>query len=304
MRLGLVSDIHWMAEPPATACGWHGAGADLAGALDALALALEHFAERRVDAVVVAGDLTHHGDLGSLAAVLTACTRASAPVLVVAGNHDVDGGADQLACAHALAEAPGVALASGAGVSCAGVRVAGVHVGELAGWFGARLQRLPDAAAWSGEPVVLISHYPVLSLAERVSEQGFPYPGDLLDRRELAGLLMERSAPTLAIGGHVHARATLADGPLLQLTGGALVEPPYECAVIDVEVGTSGSLAVRRECLRLREPDGGREPVLAPEREAWLFDGWQWRTTTDRGEDDEAQHRQDPHDAHGQPAAA
>jgi calcineurin-like phosphoesterase family protein len=303
MRIGLVSDVHWMAQPPATASGWHGAGADLASALDRLALALERFAQRRVDAVVLAGDLAHHGDLGSCSAVLAACAHASAPVLVVAGNHDVDGDADRLARAQELAGAPGVALASGAGVSCAGVRVAGVHVGETAGWFGARLRRLPDVEAWGEEPVVLISHYPVLSLATRLSEQGFPYPGDLLDRRELAGLLIERTAPTLAIGGHVHARATLADGAVLQLTGGALVEPPYECAVIDV-AAADGVLAVSRECVRLREPDGGREPVLAPEREAWLFDGWQWRTTTERGEDHAAEHRPDPHDAHGQPAAA
>ncbi|HZV74275.1 MAG TPA: metallophosphoesterase [Conexibacter sp.] len=307
MRLGLVSDVHWMAEPPAMTAGWHGTGAELPGALDRLALAFDRFAERDVDLVVVAGDLAHHGDVGSLAQVLAACTRASAPVLVVAGNHDVDGDADRLARAHALAAAPGlsagaVSLATAAGELRDGVRVAGVHVGETAGWFGARLRALPDPAAWGEQPLVLISHYPVLSLATAVSEEGFPYPGDLLDRRDLAGLLAARPAPTLVVGGHVHARATLADGPVLQLTGGALVEPPYECAVVDVDVPAPGRLAVRRECVRLREPDGLREPVLAPEREAWLFDGLQWRTIN-RGEGHEAEHRQDPDDARRQPAA-
>jgi len=175
-------------------------------------------------------------------------------------------------------------------------------VGATHGWFGARLRELPDAAAWGQEPLVLLSHYPALSLATAVCDEGFPYPGDLRDRRELAALLGARRAPTLVLGGHVHARASRAEGPVLQLTGGSLVEPPYECALIDVEAPAHGLLAVTRECLRLREPDGPREPVLAPEREAWLFDGLQWRTT-DRGADDEAEQRQDPHDPRRQPAA-
>jgi hypothetical protein len=149
---------------------------------------------------------------------------------------------------------------------------------------------------------VLISHYPALSLAEPVSGAGFPYPGDLLDRRELARRLAVRAAPTLVVGGHVHARAARAEGGVLQLTGGALVEPPYECAVIDVDAPAPGWLAVSRACLRLREPDGPREPVLAPEREAWLFDGLQW-SKTNRGEGHEAEHRENPHDARRQPAA-
>ncbi len=320
-RIGLVADVHWRtnagtggsgwhdaATPsPATAAGWHGTGSELAGALDRLSLALERFAACEADLVVVAGDLTHHGEVGALVEVLRRCGDARAPVLVVSGNHDADGDADRLRRAHALVTAHGraagvVRLATLTGDLYAGVRVAGVHVGETAGWFGARLREQPDPAAWGGEPVVLISHYPALSLAQPVSDAGFPYPGDLLDRRELAHALIARTAPTLVIGGHVHARAACAEGPVLQLTGGSLVEPPYECAVIDVETPAPGWLAVSRACLRLREPDGAREPVLAPERESWLFDGLQW-SNTNRGEDDEAEHRENPHDARRQPAA-
>lgn len=317
MRLGLVSDVHWRTNASANGTGWHGAaaapagwhgtGSELAGALERLALALERFAEHDVDLVVVAGDLTHHGEVGALVEVLRRCGEASAPVLVVAGNHDVDGDADRLRRAHALVTAHGraagiVRLATLEGELHAGMRVAGVHVGETTGWFGARLREQPDLGLWGGEPLVLISHYPALSLATPVSDEGFPYPGDLLDRRELARRLAARQAPTLVVSGHVHARATRVEGSVLQLTGGALVEPPYECAVIDVEMPAPGWLTVGRACLRLRDGDGGREPVLAPERESWLFDGTQWRTIN-RGEDHEAEHRQDPHDARRQPAA-
>jgi predicted phosphodiesterase len=292
MRIGLVSDVHWRTNAPAVesgwhgagaAAGWHGTGAELRGALERLELALARFAEHEVDLVALAGDLAHHGELGALAQVLSACARASASVLVVGGNHDVDGAGDRLVRAHALVTAHGrsasrVRLADPAGELHAGVLVAGVHVGATHGWFGARLRELPDPAAWGELPLVLISHYPALSLAGQVSGEGFPYPGDLLDRRELAALLRARRAPTLVIGGHVHARATRAEGAVLQLTGGSLVEPPYECALIDVEPLAPGLLAVERTCLRLRlrEPAGAREPVLAPEREAWLFDGARW----------------------------
>jgi hypothetical protein len=58
------------------------------------------------------------------------------------------------------------------------------------------------------------------------------------------------------------------------------VEPPYECAVIDVQSDTAGIVAVTRQCVRLGEPQGpDAEPVFSPEREEWLFDGWQWRST-------------------------
>jgi predicted phosphodiesterase len=316
MRIGLVSDVHWRTHPPAVesgwhgagaAAGWHGTGAELRGALARLECALACFAEHDVNLIALAGDLAHQGELGALAQVLETCARASAPVLVVGGNHDVDGDGDRLVRAHALATAHGraasrVQLAEPAGERHAGVLVAGLHVGATHGWFGARLRELPDPTHWAQEPLVLVSHYPALSLATSLSDAGFPYPGDLTDRCELAALLRARPAPTLVLSGHVHARAARAEGAVLQLTGGSLVEPPYECAVIDVEPLAPGLLAVQRTCLRLREPDGPREPVLAPEREAWLYDGLQWRTIK-RGEDDEAEQRQDSHDPRRQPAA-
>ncbi len=88
MRLGLITDLHWMAKPPAAPAAWHNPG-EFAGVLDRVQLALEHFAERRADLVVASGDFAHHGDLDSIASSLRSLAAASAPVLVVSGNHDV-----------------------------------------------------------------------------------------------------------------------------------------------------------------------------------------------------------------------
>jgi predicted phosphodiesterase len=278
MRIGLISDLHWMREPPSSAAGWHGVGGEFAGVQGRLTAALEHFAASEVDLVAVCGDLAHHGDLESLAAVLGVLAGAGAPVIAVAGNHDVTESPDRLAEAMARVPAGDVSLAAGAGEEVAGLPVAGVQVGESSGWFRARLAAAPSLEDWGQGPLVLLSHYPVLSLAEEVAARGLPYPGDLLDRAELAEALAARQAPTVVLSGHVHVRATRSSGPVLQLSAGALVEPPYECAVVEV-AGGGGELRVSRRCLRLLGGPVAGEPVFAPEEEEWRFVGSDWEAS-------------------------
>lgn len=280
MRLGLISDLHWMLEPPSTASAWHGGSADFTSVLDRVRGALEHFAEQDVDLVAVAGDLVHYGDDDALAQVLEACAAASAPVLVVAGNHDLADDAQRVQRALERTGSDQITLASLAGAMFGGTRVAGVQVGSSDGWFGARLRELPDTASFGEDPVVLISHYPLLSLSSLLSENGFPYPGDLLDRAELAQRLTARAAPTIVVGGHIHARAAVAEGRVLQLSCAAMVEPPYECSVIEVQGPADGVLAVHRTSVRLRSGGAAREPVFSPASEQWIFQAERWRASS------------------------
>jgi predicted phosphodiesterase len=277
MRFGLVSDLHWMQEPPPAAAGWHGMGSDFAGVRERLDRALAHFAAAEVDRIVIAGDLSHHGDRESALALLRALEPASAPVLVVVGNHDLgDGDPDGLARAVAEAAIPGVSLARPEGEAVEWLRIAGVHVGASEGWFEASLAAFSAAAIRQPGPLLLVSHYPVLSLATEVAARGLPYPGDLLDRDAIASELTARSEPAIVLGGHLHVRATHTSGPVLQLSAGALVEPPYECAVVEVERDTEGVVSVSRSCQRLRDQHGAGEPILSPDRETWSFDGRLW----------------------------
>jgi 3',5'-cyclic AMP phosphodiesterase CpdA len=275
VRLGLISDVHWMTRPPASTGGWHGPG-EYAGALDRVRTALEHFADRHADLIVLAGDLAHHGDPDSLLAVLAACRQAPAPVLVATGNHDVSQTRDRLSQALADVADPNLSLVTASGAIYDGTRVAGVHVGEIEGLFWPRLSCLPDTNGWGAEPVVLVSHYPVISLNSIVSAAGLPYPGDLLDRRELCASLLGPGTPTIVIGGHVHARATAVQGTLLQLTVGAMIEPPYECALIEIDDAASGGLIVRRENIRLRGASDQLDPVFSPVGEAWRYAARRW----------------------------
>jgi predicted phosphodiesterase len=240
-RLGVISDLHWVAGPPPEA-SWHNPF-DFAGLPERLDRALRLFADERVDAVVVPGDLTHLGDPASTEAVARRLAKgARGPVLAVAGNHD-----GHLEPAEELV---------------AGVRVAGVAIeGDDAGfrWNGATLRA-----------DVLVSHFPVLSRAERLEAHGLAYPADLLNRDDL---LEHLGRPVLVLSGHIHARESHAEGRVLQLSAGALVEAPYEAAIVDVH--TSPAFRVRRR-VHLLGPPAARDPVLAPADETWDFDGG-WR---------------------------
>lgn len=275
LRIGLVNDLHWMQAPPASPTAWHGPG-EFEGVLDRLQLALTHFAAKEVDLVIAAGDFAHHGDLDSLSHVLSALAGADASALAVSGNHDVVDDPHLLERALEQAAVQGVALATPTGSPQGEMQVAGVHVDASEGWFGVRLREPPDTAAWSSEPVLLISHYPVLSLACAVTASGFPYPGDLIERAEIADRLSARSAPTVVLSGHIHARASIAEGPVLQITNAAMVEPPYECSVIEIESAPSGALTVVRESVRVGAPASRREPVFSAPHEEWTFDGAGW----------------------------
>jgi predicted phosphodiesterase len=261
MRLGFVTDVHWATGPPGY-LAWHNPW-DFDGLPERLAATAEHFAD--VDLVVLSGDISSGGDLESIAHVLGALSGR--PVVAVTGNHDVDEGDGMLASAVA----DGSALAQPAGMVHGPLRVAGVQVIAADGGYAAAVG--PETAAWGEMPVVFVTHFPVLSRTGLFAEHGFKYPGDLNDREALAAQLLARAAPTIVLCGHIHARDSSTEGALLQLVGGALIEAPYECAVVEVD---AEALTVRREARPLPGPPVDRTPVFAPASETWRFDGLVW----------------------------
>ena len=70
----------------------------------------------------------------------------------------------------------------------------------------------------------------------------------------------------VVLSGHIHAREAHAEGKVLQLSAGDLIEPPHEIAIVDVEPGL-----VRRRVSLLGPRVTPRDPVLAPPDEAWAF---------------------------------
>jgi predicted phosphodiesterase len=270
VRLGLVSDLHLTLDP-ARRASWHNEY-DFAGVPSRIDAARASFDRAEVDAVIACGDLTHAGDEASTRAVLERLSAGSRrPVLVVAGNHDMLERADQLE--RCLPDGGSCELLAGHPLEADGVRVTGVPV-----------ERDPDAgtARWTGgaDPVnggsltVVASHFPVISRARRFAEAGLRYPRGLANRAQLRERLSGR-APVVVLCGHLHGRESHASGNVLQLCAGALVEAPYEAAIVEVTGSDEGAHA-SRHAESLGPPPAGPDPVLAPAEESWTFDGGAW----------------------------
>lgn len=272
MKLGIVADPH-LAPAGTGPLSYHN-GYRTADAGTRLRLALARCSREGVDAVALLGDLAHFGDEGSLAEGVEIAGESGLPVLAVPGNHDVSERAEALAEAVARAGAGNVRLATPDGELVGGVRLAGFSVEPGAsgsfrsrGGFG--------VGGWGEGPTVVLTHYPVVSLAKRVAAAGLEYPGDLEDLPEAAGPLLGRAAPTVVVHGHAHVRDALVSGGVLQLSCAALIEPPFEVTVLDVE-REDGAVSVREKAIAVAgSPGGVRLPVLSGAEGEWRFEeGW------------------------------
>jgi hypothetical protein len=68
-------------------------------------------------------------------------------------------------------------------------------------------------------------------------------------------------------------------GALLQVSCAALVEPPFEVTLLDLEIEPeSGRLVARREAVPLLSSSAVRCPVLSPPQQEWVFEAGEWRT--------------------------
>jgi predicted phosphodiesterase len=253
LRFGVISDLHWAAAS-ANGVSWHNPF-DVAGVPDRVRAALRLFREAECDAVVCLGDLTHEGDEESLRALLDLLQAEwFGPLLAVPGNHDR---LDQRVV-DALFPTPRPGLHR--------VLLAAVSRDE---------GRFANSAESSAAVLVVASHYPLISRRELLEQRGFAYPGDLANREALANELTGN--PTLVLCGHLHARDAVASGSMLQLAFAAIVEPPFECAVLDVHTAESGVVSVTRRSAGLAPTDYGlRIPVFSPDHERWRCESGQW----------------------------
>ena len=258
MRIGVLSDLHCELEPAGSRWINVFEPEHLDERTDA---ALAWFSEAEVDLILLLGDVVQFANLSDLEHMFSRLATADvAPLATVGGNHDLRLGEEFADCARKhgirlLHEAP-LELVTGVGVDRGPAPPQ--YVGQLGGWGG-------DA-----DLVVVASHFPVLSEASRVAAAGLPYAGDLVNRLDLVGRLRSDSRPKLVLSGHIHARCSTHDGPLLQFTVGALIEPPFDATLVEID-GTS----VRRTARRLGEIHV-TDPVFAADEERWQWTGNRW----------------------------
>lgn len=275
LRVGVLTDVH-VVQDNSRRAAWHNAY-DFAGVRERLAKAFELFAREGADVVLMLGDLAHDGDLASLRDALAPASGPGA--LVVGGNHDgprptaslLEAGVERGRLPGWRAVGLGARVPAASGIRLAGVRVLRRAKGR---WAAARP---PALATWGDGLVLLGSHFPVLSRAEVVRDRRLPYAGDLVDRDRVAAPLLARRAPTIAVCGHLHVREAVAEGALLQLACGALIEPPFEATLIEVREN-GAVLEVARTAHELGRAEERRDPRLASAQQAWRFSsgtGWQ-----------------------------
>jgi Icc-related predicted phosphoesterase len=277
VRLGLISDVH-IAPAGTKGQAFHNPYA-LADATERFRRALGRCDEEGVDAVAVLGDLSHFGDKTSLAEGVRIAAESGSPLWMVPGNHDVLERATALAESVEKAGTSNVRIASPQGELCGAVaRVAGVSVVGESGAFVIHPNARPDADSWSDELVLLLTHFPLLSKAERLAAKGLKHAGDLHDVAEVVAPIIERRSPTVVVHGHLHVRDACAMGRVLQLSLPALIEPPFELTVLDVG-NVNGQVIVSRRAVEIApSPEGALLPTLSLSDDAWAFDNGAWRS--------------------------
>jgi hypothetical protein len=82
--------------------------------------------------------------------------------------------------------------------------------------------------------------------------------------------------PTVVLSGHLHLRGVVTDGAVLQIAFAALIEAPYDVAVVEISEG----LAVSYQCASVQPIGVERVPVLAPPTARFAWDASQatWQT--------------------------
>lgn len=275
MRLGIVTDVH-LCPPGAPAGAWHNPY-DLESVPRRLTLALERLVAEGVAAITMLGDLTSFADADSVDRALRILAESPVPIRFVPGNHDAEPGGVDLADRVATLDNPALRMADPAGEDLGGVRVAGLGIGRAGDAFtiGA-----VAADGWDREPVVLLSHSPILDIEAKITAAGLKNAGAFADPTGVGTLLDRRPGPTVVLHGHFHVRDAATNGPVLQLGFAALVEPPNEVAILDIEpeLGSGGSeIRVRVNCLPIKPMRAERLPVLVPVRQEWRFFAGSWQ---------------------------
>ncbi len=274
MRLGILTDIH-LSPPDSPPTAWHNPY-QLDTVRERLAQSIRFLEAEGVDRIAVLGDLTHHGDEPSLQEAIAILATANVPVWVLPGNHDLS---PERTTLDALIAAHGEGMVEALGPEALPLndawRVAGLPIERARDGRGFVASPVPESESWGDRPVLLLSHFPVVSLQSECAGAGLKYAGDLHNAGVVATSCIDRAVPTLVINGHLHVRHATARGPTLQAACGAQVDSLFEATVVDLNAWNEGR--VRWTATPIQPVWPGRSPALSDGRQAWAWDGGAWR---------------------------
>jgi len=275
VRLGILTDIH-LSPPDNPADGWHNPH-QFKTVRERLAKSIRWLETEGVDRIAVLGDLTHHGDEAPLREVIEMLGASNVPIWVLPGNHDLTSGSATFAGAIEAFGRDMVEVIGSQPVPLDDAwRVAGLPIERASDGAGFVAAPASDPHKWGDGPVLLLSHFPVLSLRKECVEADLKYAGDLTNAREVATLLLERPGPTFVINGHLHVRHAASQGSVLQAACGAQVESLFEATLVDFGNWDQGCIAWTATPMEPVWP--GVSPALTIANQAWTWDGVAWRS--------------------------
>jgi len=274
VRLGILTDIH-LSPPDSAPTAWHNPY-QLETVRERLAQSIRFLEEEGADRIAVLGDLTHHGDEPSLREAIELLATANVPVWVLPGNHDLTPDRASLDGEIAACGGQSVSALGSPPVPFGDAwQVAGLPIRCAPNGLGFEASTVPDPGTWGEGPLLVLSHFPVLSLQDECARAGLKYAGDLLNGDEVAEALVARVAPTLVVNGHLHVRHAAARGSVLQAACGAQVESLFEATLVDLGAWNQGR--VHLAATPVREVWPGVSPALSEPEAAWTWDGGGWR---------------------------
>ncbi len=273
MRLGILTDIH-LSPPGSPPAGWHNPY-PLETVRERLVQSIRFLETEGVDRIAVLGDLTHHGDEPSLHETIEILATSNVPVSVLPGNHDLTLGIAVFSVAiAAVGNGTVTAIHSQPAPLDGAWQVSGLSIEQAPGG-GFMAAPLPDPDAWGDDPLLVLSHFPLLSLQQECAGAGLKYAGDLTNADHLAAVLATRPGPTLVIIGHLHIRHAAANGPVLQAACGAQVESLFEATIVDFGDWNQGRITWTATPIQAVWP--GVSPALSEPHQRWIWDGADWR---------------------------
>jgi hypothetical protein len=272
LKIGVIADIHAAPAdcPPES---WQAEYAPANGA--ALARkAIDRLRTESIDALFVLGDNANNGDHQSMKDAVAAVSSLSVPTWIVAGNVDLSRSQTELEDSLA-AVAPNLRVPTALGRPFQGFIVAGLRFQTVGDEI--TLMNRPVIAAWRDEPVLLISHYPVISRRDEALAGGWKDSGDAAGLTGLDIELAARRAPTVIFHGHLHLKDAVANGTLLQLGFPAVIESGHEIAIVTIS-SDAGRSRLDIAWLNAAPDDRPVAQIEAPVK-SWSFVTNEWRPT-------------------------
>lgn len=277
MRLGIVTDIHLYPTPgDGRTFAWHNPY-PIERATAQYQAALDRCVQENVDVIAILGDVAMMGDVASLQLGMAMAAQTGKPIWTVPGNHDCTESPDALACAAQPHTSITVLNANGFRPDPArGLRVAGLGLASDNKGNSARATEVVGQHAWLSDGVLFMVHHPMLSLAERCAAHGLKYSGNLDNAEMVTPAIANRFSATLVMHGHLHVRDEIAAGNVLQLAFAALIEPPHEIGIVDIDTQNLRSVTVRRRNIAVASSGAARLPVISGEETSWQLQDGIW----------------------------